>query len=103
MIIYWLQWLLYRVKWLLVYPEAHELARIDPNAPCPVCGNRKGHLKFIILSERGPAATAYTPLCEHICDMCEATWTEKPIVKAEPDRVRPASIASVRPKGDYRS
>ncbi len=55
------------------------LPRIDPNAPCPSCGNRNGELRCIRSNEGGKD----TAFVAHRCKVCSAEWAEPSIVPLE--------------------
>jgi len=76
-------------------PKPEELARIDPNARCPVCGAREGRLRCVLKAKPGP--TAKNPviggqiLCQHTCAVDGARWFDSPIAKAvDPSKVLPS-------------
>ena len=64
MVIYYLRW------------ARPKLPRIDPNAPCPSCGNRSGSLSLLHGKDSGGDAA----FVQHTCKVCSATWAEATVV-----------------------
>jgi hypothetical protein len=91
MTFYWLKQFYYYILWLVRPPAARDVARIDPNAPCPVCGARRGQLHCVVgnVSNKQKAGEIF---CEHICDVCGARTLEQPIVKDLVGKVIPPPI-----------
>ncbi len=87
MLLYWLIRFVRWLRWLLVMPTARDIARIDPNAPCPVCGTPIGRLRSV---ERKTGEGKSVTLCQHTCGACGARVFEAPILKVTPDMVHPA-------------
>lgn len=97
MIFYWIISALRQIVWFFRIPKPEELARIDTNAPCPVCGAREGRLRCVLKAKPGPAAKnpviGGQILCQHTCYECGARWFDSPIVKdVDPSKVL-ASVA----------
>lgn len=91
MIFYWLRraWVWYLKLWLK--PPLSELARINENRKCPVCGARQGRLRCIkreIVGSNGH--NSIEVLCEHRCSVCGARFYEKPVMKIDDSYVHPA-------------
>ncbi len=55
---------------------------INPNSTCPGCGGNSGKLKLVTTSPHGQAVTKPDPMIEHTCNICGATWYEKPVIVA---------------------
>ena len=87
MLFHWLAEFILLVVWLFRPPEPRDLARVDPNAACPVCGARKGHLRCVYMQkEKQKAANMPVEMamfCQHTCVVCGARCYEEPIVKAK--------------------
>jgi len=54
---------------------------VDPNAPCPACGNRQGEVKWVREVEWGNGSGRGALI--HRCKVCDANWPEKPIISAK--------------------
>ena len=94
MIFYWLQSFFARLRWLAVPPSPRDVARIDPNAKCPGCGNESGAIACIhksvwrkVDNTKPATEIGVEVLIKHTCEVCGAQWFENPIVKASPDRL----------------
>lgn len=72
-----------------------DVARIERNASCPVCGARYGQLRTVVLNQiaegKPPVKKVF---CEHTCLECGARWFENPVVAINPDVVMPAIARS---------
>ena len=79
MLFYWLYKVLLRLRWLLVPPEARDVARVDPNAPCPACNARAGTIRAV---HRQTPEEKWTVKIQHTCNLCAARWFEPTVVKA---------------------
>lgn len=91
MIWYWLKKLFVFVRWFLWPASASDVARIDPNAACPVCGERKGYLRAVHIPVRQNGQDVETMvLCQHTCLVDGARWFESPVVKVDRAMVWPA-------------
>jgi hypothetical protein len=95
MIFYWAINLLRRMAWLFKLPGPQEIARIDRNSPCPICGARAGRLRCVWELGPGPKAPKELPpnykvQCQHTCNECGGRWFEAPVVKVDPTRVLPS-------------
>lgn len=55
-------------------PDLSQLAYLDPNQKCPVCGHSNGKLQAAL---NGPNNVQ----CKHVCFVCGASWFEAPLVK----------------------
>ena len=66
---------------LLLRRKRHTAPSIDPNAPCPACGNRQGQMKWAY-DIRNPATQRFGMIA-HQCKVCGATWCEPPIVRSD--------------------
>ena len=60
--------------------RADRLARVDPNAKCPACGERDGELHWTAQVE-WPDKTKGALV--HRCKLCQAFWFSKPLVPSE--------------------
>ena len=91
MIFYWLISILRKFIRLWHIPKPEDLAKIDPNARCPVCGAREGRLRCVWQAEPGPQSKDVPPKykvqCQHTCDECGARWFEKPVINVDPTKV----------------
>lgn len=73
MIWLWLRSALFAVLRLFIPPEAKVvIPKIDPDAPCPSCGNCSGSLSVV---EQGGK-----PFVKHTCNVCGARFLEKPVM-----------------------
>jgi hypothetical protein len=92
MILYWLIVVIKKIVWFFRIPKPEDLARVDENARCPNCGWRKGKLRCVLKAKPGPRSRDVLPegviLCQHTCDICGASWFDKPIAK----NVTPATV-----------
>ena len=79
MIFYWLRKLWLRFHWLVTPPTARDVARVNPNAPCPVCGARAGRITCV--------TDAQSILVQHECQVCTAKWHEQPVTKVSTSMV----------------
>ena len=89
MIIHWLRKLIQFMVWLAIPPTKEDLARIDPDRKCPICGARKGKLRCVVMGPGGDTA-GQVVLCEHCCAVCGARCSEKPVVAVSPEHVQPS-------------
>jgi hypothetical protein len=89
MIFYWLTRFWRNLRRLFTPPQARDIARIDPDAPCPVCGARSGKLTCA-WSGTGVDLALTEVLCTHTCDCCGARWFEKPVAKVTSKDVWPS-------------
>lgn len=87
MIWVWLISVVHFIRRLLVPPRASDLATIDPNARCPVCGHRDGELCAV----EGIMSGAKGLYCLHSCRRCGARFFEKPVVALVAGSVIPAA------------
>jgi hypothetical protein len=103
MILYWFV-LAWRFLLRLVRPvSARDVAQINQNAPCPVCGARRGKLRAV----RQVVSTTTFSLsvaCQHECQVCGARFYEAPVVKLDAARVMgavgfddPAELGAAKP------
>ena len=91
MIWYWLKKFIMFARWLFWPASPRDVARIDPNAPCPICGARKGYLRTIHIPVRQNGADVETVvMCQHTCLIDGARWFENPVVKVDRAMVWPA-------------
>lgn len=81
-----LRFLWQAILWIgrLVIPGTPPRVRIDPTAPCPACGHRKGTIRTVRQGQK--------VLVEHACEICEARWYEDPI--------RDQNAVVIKPKGE---
>ena len=89
MIWYWIALSFQFIARLILPVRPRDIARIDPNSPCPICGARSGKLRAVELGNP-ELQRSFATSCEHTCDMCGAQWYEDPVVKVGPDRIRPS-------------
>lgn len=104
MLWYWLSVALQKITWLFRPPDPRDVARIDPNQPCPVCAAREGRLLCIQASTKGKQTgqPMQEILCQHTCEECGAQWNEKPIFKVTPETVKAAAAKPVNPPAPVR-
>ena len=87
MLFYWLKLALRKIVWLFRAPTQQEIARVDLNLACPVCGGRSGSLRCVSRTDKptpedgGLNPELFSILCQHTCNICGAVWYEKPILK----------------------
>lgn len=55
-------------------PEPPPIIPINPNAPCPSCGNCNGKIFSVQMPDS-------QNMVLHVCKECDARWFEKPIIK----------------------
>jgi hypothetical protein len=80
---YWIRGLLKKIAWLFKLPQELDVARVNPDLKCPVCGAEDGRLRCVEqLVTNGTAI-----LCEHTCNVCAARFYEKPVAKVNPSLV----------------
>jgi hypothetical protein len=98
MVFVWLVSFIRKWVWLFRPPRPEDLARIDENARCPVCGAFEGKLRCVLKRKAGPSARDATDpviagqiLCQHTCLVCGGRWFDKPIAaKIDPSNVLPS-------------
>ena len=96
MIWFWLVKFLSSLKRLFSRPSARDVAKIDPHAPCPVCGARSGKIRCVlVVQERNVQRNeimidAKGIYARHECAVCGAQWFEQPVVKVGTQSVLPA-------------
>ena len=92
MIFWWLRKFFAFVRWLVVPPTPADVARIDPNIKCPICGARSGRLRAIVGQLMAPGAKLAVNriICQHTCNVCGARSYERAIVSVEPPTVQKA-------------
>ena len=92
MIFHWLMRLMRYMFWLLIPPRREDLARINPNLRCPVCGASRGRLRCVHKQTAAPPGQPGTVavFCQHSCRECGARSFEKPIAAVGPSHVYPA-------------
>lgn len=94
MIFYWLIRVVRGFVWLWKLPRPRDLAQIDPNAKCPVCGATAGTLRCIAVetNPRRPkdVPAQYKIMCQHTCSVDGARWFEEPILKSTAATIYPA-------------
>ena len=71
MIFYWLRLAWLKVVWLMTPPTAKQVARVNEDAPCSVCGLKEGKIAC--------ATDTQQIVVEHECQRCMAKWYEKPV------------------------
>lgn len=85
MLFYWLVSLVKKVVWLFQLPPVEQFARRNQNQQCPVCGERLGALRCVLMAKPGARAPGVIPegaiMCQHRCGRCGARWHEKPLAK----------------------
>lgn len=68
-----------------------DVAKIDRDAKCPMCGHTLGVLRAVEADVREQGGSPRKkPLCQHTCQICGYRWFENPVVKLEPASGRPA-------------
>ena len=94
MLFYWLISILRKFIRVWHIPKPEDLAKIDPNARCPVCGAHEGRLRCVWQAEPGPQSKDVPPKykvqAQHSCRQCGARWFEAPVIKIDPTRVLPS-------------
>lgn len=65
-------------RFLVPIPAELRVSRIDPNSPCPACGNCNGKLEFAYM-EFPEAPGTHAPMVRHTCSICSFAWCSKPI------------------------
>ncbi len=108
MIFYYLIQAFRKLTWFFRPPSLRDIARIDPNAPCPVCGERNGKIRCVWQAQPGPRPPKDLPpnlkvQCQHSCQQCGARWFEEPIVKVDPTRVLPSAARTDLEKAEDRN
>lgn len=78
MIFYWLRLAYLRLVWLFTPPTARDVARVNPDAPCPACGASDGELACVFGSNVDGQPDKV--LVRHMCHTCGACWHEKPVM-----------------------
>ena len=84
----WLMLSLRYIGWLILPLSPKDVARIDPNAKCPVCGAKRGKLRAMVVQAKN--APDGRVMCEHTCLVDGARWYESPVFQATPSTVRPS-------------
>jgi hypothetical protein len=94
MLFIWLRRFARLVVWLFRVPDARDVARVDPNLKCPVCGarnaSRPGHFPIRCVeraSGTGEHGGRIVVLVQHTCVECGARHYGTPVVKVGPDMV----------------
>lgn len=91
MILWWLACLGDWAVRLFTPLKAIDIARIDRNESCPVCGARRGCLRTVVLNQIAEGKPPVKKIfCEHTCLECGGRWFEAPVVAVNPDLVMPA-------------
>jgi hypothetical protein len=85
MIFVWLGRFFAWLHWLIIPPLTPPVREIDIDAPCPMCGHRKGKLSA---GENGGK-----PACVHTCLVCGARSFEDPILAPVKVTGAPSMIA----------
>lgn len=69
----------FRLCWFLIpgVPTPLALRKIEPNTPCPACGNTAGRLDFRQIY--GGNDTTGMPMVVHTCMVCGCAWGEHPL------------------------
>lgn len=78
-------WLRRALAWwarMIFAPDARDVARIDANRRCPVCGATRGRLRAI--------QSGAEVLCQHTCLVCGGVCYEATVVRVTPLVVHPA-------------
>ncbi len=78
MIWYWLAKLGDLFVYLFGAVKPRDVAKIDKNAACGVCGARKGRLRTVVLNVPKQQTKVF---CRHTCRQCGARWFEEPVLK----------------------
>jgi len=72
-------WLIEAVRFLLKLiippPPKFVIPKINPNAPCPACGNESGKISVVKLPNNEMKIL-------HNCLVCKAAWHESPVLTA---------------------
>ena len=108
MIWYWLVVGIRRVVWFFRIPDAQEIAKIDPNRWCPVCGAKNGRIRCVIQAEAMAPAKNIPPktkvLCQHTCNECGARCFEEPVAKeADQSTILPSVARTELEKAEDRA
>jgi hypothetical protein len=95
MLFYWLTVGIRKLLWLFRPPSPRDIANINPNAPCPVCGARSGRLRCVVLAGPGPQSKdiperSLTVMCQHSCKRCGGRWFERTVVRVTAADVLPS-------------
>jgi C4-type Zn-finger protein len=94
MIWHWMLRALRFVVWLFAPAQPRDVAKINANAPCPVCNHRNGNLRTVhlmrIVAGKPPIKEVF---CRHECNNCGARFFELPVVEVNPNVVLPAVAA----------
>ena len=88
MIFVWLGRFFAWLHWLIVPPLTPPVREINIDAPCPMCGHRKGKLSA---GENGGK-----PACVHTCLVCGARSFEDPVLP--PSKIAGAAAAVAVPE-----
>lgn len=76
MLILWLRLaLVWCLKLIIPPPQEPVIPKIDPNAPCPSCGNRQGSIVAVDVNGQ--------KLVRHNCTICKARWHESPVLQVK--------------------
>ena len=94
MIWYWLILAIKKAIWLFRIPKPDDLAYINRNAKCPVCGWERGHLRAVHM-QTGLQVQNRPPekklKCQQTCDNCGARIFHEPVAKtARAENILPA-------------
>lgn len=65
-------------RFLVPIPPDLRVSRIDPNSPCPACGNQSGKLEFNYV-DFPEQAQVKVPMVRHTCLVCSFSWFSKAI------------------------
>jgi hypothetical protein len=95
MVFFWLILAFRRFAWLFRPPTERDIARIYPNAPCPICGARQGKLRCVVLQGPGPQSKELPErtlkvMAQHSCECCGGRWFEQPVVNVKATDILPS-------------
>lgn len=72
---------------LVIPPRSQDVAKVNPNVRCPVCGWPLGELRCVALADEKGKQSIFA---QHRCRRCGARHFENPVVKVGPLNVQPA-------------
>ncbi len=100
MIFYWFAKMMRDVVWLFRIPSPRDVAKIEPDSKCPVCGAESGTIQCVLTLEtignnesRDITSKPKEIVVKHECKVCGARWFEKPVIAVTPATVMPSKDA----------